>query len=79
MVAFIARTIVFNLLHFISNDRKHKTVSIASLQFFQKFLTMWLTGDENKKIIVAVFHDLLSTIVDKLVSSALQTDDLGTH
>lgn len=77
MAAFICRTIVTNLLHFVSHDRKDVLVSEASLKFLQKFASMWLSEDENKKTILLVIRDFFGSIVDNLVLLGLKEDTVG--
>ncbi|XP_065219100.1 serine-protein kinase ATM [Planococcus citri] len=77
MAPYIFCTILTNVLHFISHDRKHLLVSLASLKFVQKFVSMWLTADTRKKYLLWIIKDLLGDLVDNLVFLGLRTDALG--
>lgn len=77
MPAFVTRTLVNNLLNFISSGETEISFSTTTLKFFLKFLSQWLLPDDNHTAAVSVIGECLSRIVEKMVLLGTRNDDVG--
>lgn len=79
MVVFITRTILCNVLNFISSKNSYTSLFLAALKFLQTFIQQWVSDDSRHEKSTAVFKRHLSNIMDKLVPLASRKDNLGEH
>lgn len=77
MVVFITRTVLCNVLNFISSNDSYMSLSLAALKFLRTFIQQWVSDESQHEKSIAVFKKHLSNIMDKLVPLASRKDNLG--
>ncbi len=78
MIFFITKTEVCNVLNFISNDSNDESLALSAMNFFEEFISQWVSSDGYSES-TSVVKDCLNIIVEKLVPFASKNDSLGKY
>lgn len=81
MIVFVTKTILLNLLNFVSNDQQYSRLSLSTLDFIRHFIREWIPVEENSwsSKVTLVVKEYLNIVVEKLVTLACKRDELGVY